>query len=202
MMAREEAIEELERLLRHWDLIDEGIYDLSEHDQDAVEIALSALRAENAQLRAELNDLKVQWDMYGGDVGITETFKELERVKAERDAAQALLAERSGVIGSAPITTAFGVPLNRLKELVEADREGRCVVFPCKPGDTVYQLTPSICKWRETNKCDRCPGYGACWEGTTIIEPVQFEPDMIDSVGTDIFLTCAEAEEALRKGQE
>ena len=43
-MTREEAIEELERLLRHWDLIDEGIYDLSEHDQDAVEIALSALR--------------------------------------------------------------------------------------------------------------------------------------------------------------
>ena len=43
-MTREEAIEELERLLRHWDLIDEGIYDLSEHDQDAVEIALSSLR--------------------------------------------------------------------------------------------------------------------------------------------------------------
>ena len=43
-MTREEAIEELERLLMHWDLIDEGIYDLSEHDKDAVEIALSALR--------------------------------------------------------------------------------------------------------------------------------------------------------------
>ena len=43
MMTREEAIEELERLLRHWDLIDEGIYDLSEHDKDAVEIALAAL---------------------------------------------------------------------------------------------------------------------------------------------------------------
>ena len=43
-MTREEAIEELERLLRHWELIDEGIYDLSEHDQNAVEIALSSLR--------------------------------------------------------------------------------------------------------------------------------------------------------------
>ena len=43
-MTRQEAIEELERLLRHWDLIDEGIYDLSEHDQDAVEIAFTALR--------------------------------------------------------------------------------------------------------------------------------------------------------------
>ena len=43
-MTREEAIEELERLLRHWDLIDEGIYDLSEHDKDAVDMALTALR--------------------------------------------------------------------------------------------------------------------------------------------------------------
>lgn len=42
-MTREEAIEELERLLRHWDLIDEGIYDLSEHDKDAIDVALSAL---------------------------------------------------------------------------------------------------------------------------------------------------------------
>lgn len=31
--------------------------------------------------------------------------------------------------------------LDRLRELVEADRNGRCVVFPCRPSDvTVYQL--------------------------------------------------------------
>ena len=30
--------------------------------------------------------------------------------------------------------------LDRLKELVEADREGRCVVLPCKIGDTVYDI--------------------------------------------------------------
>ena len=34
-----------------------------------------------------IETLRAQWDMYGGDVGITETYKELERVKAERDAA-------------------------------------------------------------------------------------------------------------------
>ena len=28
--------------------------------------------------------------------------------------------------------------LDRLRELVEADRDGRCVVLPCKIGDTVY----------------------------------------------------------------
>lgn len=31
--------------------------------------------------------------------------------------------------------------LDRLKELVEADREGRCFTLPCKPSNTtVYQL--------------------------------------------------------------
>ena len=48
---------------------------------------------------------------------------ELARVTAERDAAQTLLAERCCVIGSKPITTAFGIPLDRLRELVEAGRE-------------------------------------------------------------------------------
>ena len=77
--------------------------------------ALSALQTENERLRdelkrkvnlvfqqakeldrrnlflqeqeAELDDLRAQWDMYGGDVGITATFSELEKVKRERDAA-------------------------------------------------------------------------------------------------------------------
>ena len=30
--------------------------------------------------------------------------------------------------------------LDRLKELVQADRDGRCVVLPCKIGDTVYDI--------------------------------------------------------------
>ena len=68
----------------------------------AAAAALSTLQAKNEKLRAEL-----------------------ESVRAERNAAEALLAERSGVTGSAPITTAFGIPLERLRELAQADREGR-----------------------------------------------------------------------------
>ena len=63
MMTREEAIEELERLLRHWDLIDEGIYDLSEHDKDAVDIALSALHPVS---REQVE--KAEWIWSTGDV--------------------------------------------------------------------------------------------------------------------------------------
>lgn len=45
--------------------------------------ALSTLQAENEKLRAELDDLRTQWDMYGGDEGITSTFAELEQARAE-----------------------------------------------------------------------------------------------------------------------
>lgn len=31
--------------------------------------------------------------------------------------------------------------LDRLRELVQADQEGRCVVLPCKVGDPVYMAT-------------------------------------------------------------
>ena len=35
----------------------------------------------------------------------------------------------------------FGVSAERLVELAKADREGRCVVLPCKVGDPVYMAT-------------------------------------------------------------
>ena len=62
--------------------------------------ALSTLQAENEKLRGEL-----------------------EQVKRERDASQSLLAERTGVMGAEPITTAFGLALDRLRELAQAELE-------------------------------------------------------------------------------
>ena len=62
---------------------------------------------------------------------------ELEKVMRERDAAQSLLAERIGVIGAEPITTAFGLPIDRLRELAQADREGK--IHPKYTiGETIY----------------------------------------------------------------
>lgn len=47
--------------------------DCSDFEQVMVDAAtaISTLQAENEKLRAELDDLRIQWDMYGGDVGIT-----------------------------------------------------------------------------------------------------------------------------------
>lgn len=74
--------------------------DFADTCMDAAAV-LSKLQTENKKLRAEL-----------------------EKVMRERDAAQSLLAERIGVRGAEPITTAFGLPIDRLRELAQADREG------------------------------------------------------------------------------
>ena len=37
-----------------------------------------------------------------------------------------------------PLTTAFGMPLNELADLIRAKQEGRVIVPPCKVGDTVW----------------------------------------------------------------
>ena len=36
------------------------------------------------------------------------------------------------------ITEFDGLPIDRIRELAEADKDGRCVVLPCKVGDTVW----------------------------------------------------------------
>lgn len=36
--------------------------------------------------------------------------------------------------------------LDRLKELVQADREGRCVLLPCKVGDKLYKISENSVK--------------------------------------------------------
>ena len=56
----------------------------------------------------------------------------------------------------------LGVTPDRLRELAQADKEGRCVVLPCKIGDTVYH----IAKCRDFSKVldgtlyDSNGGYG------------------------------------------
>ena len=68
--------------------------------------------------------------------------------------------------------------LNRLRELVEADREGRCVVLPCKIGDTVWTLLPECGKY--------------------FVREVGFSVSMFNHIDETVFLTRADAEAALK----
>lgn len=68
----------------------------------------------------------------------------------------------------------------RLRELAEADKDGRLVVLPCKPGDTVYTIS-----WRLSGRHE--------------IEEQVFSLTYFDPAkyGKDYFLSREEAEKAL-----
>lgn len=91
----------------------------------------------------------------------------------------------------------FGV--DRLAELAQADRDGRCVVLPCKVEDDVYinilgRTLPftviSISQMAST------PTFKA-QHGIRLVYIFK-----ADDVGETVFLTRAEAEAALRREQE
>lgn len=89
-----------------------------------------------------------------------------------------------------------------LRELAQADREGRCVVLPAK---TVFELT-----WDAGPGCDLvCPlsidGVGQCDycdHGKLFVYERPCRQEHIERIGADVFMTRAEAEEALRREQE
>lgn len=92
--------------------------------------------------------------------------------------------------------------LAHLRELIQADREEKCLILPCKVGDTVYKFDASICKYRDKDKCDEyCDGfqYRDCWEGSQIVAATNFELKMLWSFGKTVFPTREEAEAALEK---
>ena len=80
------------------------------------------------------------------------------------------------------IARMYGVNINRLRELAEADRDERVVVLPCKVGDTVYRL-----QYIE-------PALGRFTVG---VKPIKFALFWLEEFGKTVFLTREEAEEAL-----
>ena len=71
----------------------------------------------------------------------------------------------------------------RLRELSEADKDGRLVVLPCKVGDTVYRIF---------NPPDRKPVISA-----HTLMSVDYIVRWLDKFGKTVFLTREEAEAAL-----
>lgn len=91
-----------------------------------------------------------------------------------------------------------GIPLDRLRELVEADREGRCVVLPCRRWDILwtYRNYPSLGVYSFT-VTDISTLNGRTMLNTDIL-------GVIDSrdVGKTVFRTREAAEAALKGWQD
>lgn len=108
----------------------------------------------------EIEELGADWMVSDLIRAMTELLARAETAENERDAAQAIIAQDVGVTGVDAIKTCFGYPLEKVQELVEADKAGKCVVLPIKPGDEVYYIGWSVCsqEWDDPEECSGC-GY-------------------------------------------
>jgi len=83
---------------------------------------------------------------------------------------------------------------NRLRELAEADKDGRVVVQPCKVGDILYRVFAGEIFEHRVGSMK----YFAI-QGRWDIETYPFCPCVESSIGKTIFLTHKEAEKALQE---
>lgn len=101
--------------------------------------------------------------------------------------------------------------LDRLRKLVEADRDGRCVVIPCNPGDVVWLITDRgtrhVERWIVHRVYKRDTG-DWCFDLKNMMlslkRPNEFEMcnRHISSFGKTVFLTREAAEVALKGEQD
>ena len=135
--------------------------------------AIERLTAENAALRE-----KQRW------IPVTERMPEEIKAPFTEDTMINLAAQ------------ALGVEPSRLREIAEADKDGRCVVLPCKVGDTVWRIVrdgePHITR-------DEVRDMYFADDMTPCVELVGGRVTFTEKFGKTVFLSRAEAERALQE---
>lgn len=74
---------------------------------------------------------------------------------------------------------------DHLRELAEADKDGRVLILPCKVGDTVWRIKRTFEEYPDRSK--------------PYIEPDAFLLQDVFNIGKTVFLTHEEAEKALQE---
>lgn len=92
----------------------------------------------------------------------------------------------------ARVTEINDVPDSRIAALAGADKDGRVVILPCHVGDIVYDIEDG------TPYATRVISFTMFNDGTVACRTVSSFPD-VRNFGTRIFLTLADAKEALAK---
>lgn len=113
---------------------------------------------------------------------VWERLKQYEDTKRTPEQIEVLEAAIMGK-AVAQITEFEGLPIARLRELAVADKDGRCVVLPCKVGDTIWRLKRTFETYPDKSK--------------PYTEADGFLLQDIWNVGKNVFLTREEAEKAL-----
>lgn len=129
---------------------------------------------------------KMARDLYG-------RLKAYEDTGVEPESVEALKLSMMGKAIS-EVTEFDGLPIDRLRELAEADKDGRVVVLPCKVGDKLYRVFAGEIFEHRVGSMK----YFAI-QGKWDIETYPFLPSVESGIGKTIFLTREEAEKALRE---
>ena len=156
--------------------------------------ALSALQAENEKLRAEL---KSKVDL------VFQQAKELDRRHLLLQEQEAELAQVKRELSA---YKELG-PVDRLRELKQADDEGRCVVLKCKPNATVWFIKSAFSTAHFPIEGNHVSIKGVACDGDIYCSAITAYNKIsrsfyMSDIGKTVFLTREEAEAALRREQE
>lgn len=99
----------------------------------------------------------------------------------------------SKLLVKAKLVSAFGVAAERLRELAEADKEGRVVVLPCKPGDLLW----TFCSHPVKQVYSFAVTDISTLNGRTMLNTSRCGVIDARDVGKTVFLTREEAKKAL-----
>lgn len=163
---------------------------------DEAATALSTLQAENERLRAELDEKEKYYGQMIDALAATDRA-ELEQVKRERRIIpKGYALVKLKLLEELDNFRELG-PIGRLRELKQADDEGRCVMLPAAPDQTIY-------RWRKGDDCpsvSRLDGVQISGDGE-ITYPIWCGHLTPGDFGKTVFLTREEAEAALRREQD
>ena len=93
---------------------------------------------------------------------------------------------------------------DRLRELAEADKDGRVLILPCKAGDMLYEITTrkTISEYCATAICVTLGGIFIEWEIRKGFAGRSASGITPSAIGKTVFLTREEAEKALAEMED
>lgn len=102
---------------------------------------LSTFQAENEKLRAELEQKSKLIAQQTAELERRDTL--LKEQETELEWMKEIMRENGIMVipPKYPGGTVLGVTRDRLRELIQADNEGRCVVMPCQPGYKISYIS-------------------------------------------------------------
>lgn len=121
-----------------------------------------------------------------------------EKLKAYEDIGLEPEEVNDAVVGAklmakAKLVSAFGVAAERLRELAEADKDGRVVVLPCRVGDWLW----TFCSYPVEQVYSFTVTDISTLNGRTMLNTSRCGVIDARAVGKTVFLTREEAEKAL-----